>query len=48
MSIAIVFSHARAEDRKKKGITNQLVRLAWAIEDREAIIADLQQALNKI
>jgi len=37
-----------AEDRKKAGITDQLVRLALGIEDPEDIIADLEQALNKI
>ena len=37
-----------AEDRKKAGITNQLVRLALGIEDPEDIIADLEQAFNKI
>jgi len=37
-----------AEDRKKAGITDQLVRLALGIEDPEDIIADLEQAFNKI
>jgi len=37
-----------AEDRKKAGITDQLVRLALGIEDPEDIIADLDQAFNKI
>jgi methionine-gamma-lyase len=37
-----------AEDRKKAGITDQLVRLALGIEDHEDIIADLEQAFNKI
>ena len=36
------------EDRKKAGITDQLVRLALGIEDPEDIIADLEQAFNKI
>jgi cystathionine beta-lyase/cystathionine gamma-synthase len=36
------------EDRKKAGITDQLIRLALGIEDPEDIIADLEQALNKI
>ncbi|MDH5482839.1 MAG: aminotransferase class I/II-fold pyridoxal phosphate-dependent enzyme [Candidatus Bathyarchaeota archaeon] len=36
------------EDRKKAGITDQLVRLALGIEDSEDIIADLEQAFNKI
>jgi cystathionine beta-lyase/cystathionine gamma-synthase len=37
-----------AEDRKKAGITDQLVRLALGIEAPEDIIADLEQAFNKI
>ncbi len=37
-----------AEDRRKAGITDQLVRLALGIEDPEDIIADLEQAFNKI
>ncbi len=37
-----------AEDRKKAGITDQLVRLALGIEDPEDIIADLDQAFSKI
>jgi len=37
-----------AEDRKKAGITDQLVRLALGIEDPEDIIADLEQAFHKI
>jgi len=36
------------EDRKKAGITDQLIRLALGIEDPEDIIADLEQAFNKI
>jgi len=34
--------------RKKAGITDQLVRLALGIEDSKDIIADLEQAFNKI
>jgi len=37
-----------AEDRRKTRITDQLVRLALGIEDSEDIIADLEQAFNKI
>ena len=37
-----------AEDRKKAGVTDQLVRLALGIEDPEDIIADLEQAFDKI
>jgi cystathionine beta-lyase/cystathionine gamma-synthase len=36
------------EDRKKAGITDQLIRLALGIEDPEDIIADLEQAFKKI
>ena len=36
------------EDRKKAGITDQMVRLALGIEDPEDIIADLEQAFKKI
>ncbi|MEM3055474.1 MAG: aminotransferase class I/II-fold pyridoxal phosphate-dependent enzyme [Candidatus Bathyarchaeia archaeon] len=36
------------EERKKAGITDQLVRLALGIEDPEDIIADLEQAFNNI
>jgi cystathionine beta-lyase/cystathionine gamma-synthase len=36
------------EQRRKLGVTDQLIRLALGIEDPEDIIADLKQALNKI
>ncbi|MGQ9551287.1 MAG: trans-sulfuration enzyme family protein [Candidatus Bathycorpusculaceae bacterium] len=36
------------EVRKEAGITDQLVRLALGIEDPKDIIADLEQAFNKI
>jgi methionine-gamma-lyase len=36
------------EQRCKLGVTDQLVRLALGIEDAEDIIADLEQALDKI
>ncbi|MBS7615658.1 aminotransferase class I/II-fold pyridoxal phosphate-dependent enzyme [Candidatus Bathyarchaeota archaeon] len=36
------------EQRQKLGVTDQLVRLAVGIEDPEDIIADIEQALNKI
>lgn len=38
----------KPKDRKKAGITDQLVRLALGIEDPEDIIADLEQSFNKI
>jgi len=37
-----------AEERKKAGITDELIRLALGIEDPEDIIGDLDQAFNKI
>jgi cystathionine beta-lyase/cystathionine gamma-synthase len=37
-----------AEDRKKMGITDQLVRLSLGIEDPEDIVADLEQAFAGI
>jgi len=37
-----------AEDRRRAGITDQLVRLALGIEDPEDIIADLEQAFDKM
>jgi len=40
--------YVSAEDRKKAGITEELIRLALGIEDPEDIIADLDQAFNKI
>ena len=40
--------HVSAENRKKAGITDELVRLAVGIEDPEDIIADLDQAFDKI
>jgi cystathionine beta-lyase/cystathionine gamma-synthase len=36
------------EDRKNAAITDQLVRLSLGIEDPEDIIADLEQAFNRI
>ena len=40
--------HVGAEDRKKAGITEELVRLALGIEDSNDIIADLDQAFTRI
>jgi len=36
------------EQRRKLGLTDQLVHLVLGIEDAEGIIADLKQALDKI
>lgn len=35
-----------AEDRKKLGITDSLIRLSVGLEDIEDLIADLEQALH--
>jgi cystathionine beta-lyase/cystathionine gamma-synthase len=40
--------YVSVEDRKKAGIKDELIRLALGIEDSEDIIADLEQAFNKI
>jgi cystathionine beta-lyase/cystathionine gamma-synthase len=37
-----------ADEKKRMGITDQLVRLSLGIEDSEDIIADLEQAFNQI
>ena len=37
-----------AEERKKSGISDSLVRISVGIEDSEIIIADIKQALEKI
>ena len=37
-----------AEERHARGLTDGLVRLSVGIEDNEDIIADLNQALDKI
>jgi cystathionine beta-lyase/cystathionine gamma-synthase len=36
------------DERKKMGITDQLVRLSLGIEDSEDIIEDLEQAFEQI
>ena len=36
------------EARKQGGITDELVRLSIGIEESEDIIADLEQALEKV
>jgi len=40
--------HMSREDRSKAGIRDELIRLALGIEDPEDVIADLEQAFNKI
>lgn len=45
---SMTHSKVSAEDKKKAGITDGLVRLAVGIEDVEDLIADLEQALAKV
>jgi methionine-gamma-lyase len=45
---SMTHSKISAEDKKKAGISDGLVRLAVGIEDVEDIIADLEQALSKV
>jgi methionine-gamma-lyase len=44
---SMTHSKVSAENKKKSGITDDLVRLAVGIEDVDDIIADLHQALDK-
>jgi cystathionine beta-lyase/cystathionine gamma-synthase len=37
-----------AEERKRYGITDTLVRLSCGIEDAADLIADLEQALRRV
>jgi cystathionine beta-lyase/cystathionine gamma-synthase len=47
VTLPVVTSHAMVspEERKRMGITDQLVRLAIGIENADDLIADLEQAL---
>jgi cystathionine beta-lyase/cystathionine gamma-synthase len=47
VTIPVITSHAmiRPEERRKMGVTEQLVRLAVGIENVDDLIADLEQAL---
>lgn len=45
---SMTHSKVSAEDKKKAGISDGLVRLAVGIEDVEDLIADLEQALAKV
>ena len=40
--------NASPEERKRMGITDQLVRLAIGIENADDLIADLEQALTVV
>jgi cystathionine beta-lyase len=50
VTLPVVTSHAMVspEERKRMGITDQLVRLAIGIENAEDLIADLEQALTVV
>jgi cystathionine beta-lyase/cystathionine gamma-synthase len=50
VTLPVVTSHAMVspEERKRMGITDQLVRLAIGIENAEDLIADLEQALTAV
>ena len=45
---SMTHSKVSAEDKKKAGISDGLVRLAVGIEDVEDLITDLEQALAKV
>ncbi len=45
---SMTHSKVSAEDKKKAGISDGLVRLAVGIEDVEDLISDLEQALSKV
>ena len=50
VSIPVLTSHAMisAEQRKKMGVTEQMVRLSVGIESADDLIADLEQALEAV
>jgi cystathionine beta-lyase/cystathionine gamma-synthase len=50
VSIPVLTSHAMIspEQRRKMGVTEQLIRLAVGIESAEDLIADLDQALTVV
>jgi cystathionine beta-lyase/cystathionine gamma-synthase len=50
VSIPVLTSHAMIlpEERKKMGVTEQLVRLSVGIENADDLIADLEQALRVV
>ncbi len=50
VSIPVLTSHAMisAEQRKKMGVTEQMVRLSVGIENADDLIADLEQALEAV
>jgi len=50
VSIPVLTSHAMisADQRKKMGVTEQMVRLSVGIESVEDLIADLERALEAV
>lgn len=50
LSYPVTMSHACVpkEEREKQGVTEGLLRLSVGIEDTEDLLADLEQALNKV
>jgi len=50
VSIPVLTSHAMvaAEERKKMGVTEQLIRLSVGIESAEDLIADLERAMEAV
>jgi cystathionine gamma-synthase len=50
VTIPVLTSHAMisAEQRKKMGVTEQMIRLSVGIENAEDLIADLEQALSVV
>ena len=50
VSIPVLTSHAmiEADQRKKMGVTEQMVRLSVGIENADDLIADLEHALEAV
>lgn len=50
VSIPVLTSHAMisAEQRRKMGVTEQMIRLSVGIENAEDLIADLEHALQAV
>lgn len=50
VSIPVLTSHAMisAEQRRKMGVTEQMIRLSVGIENAEDLIADLEYALQAV
>ena len=50
VSIPVLTSHAMisASERKKMGVTEQMIRLSVGIENADDLIADLEHALTEV